>query len=121
MIDVQQLLADVQAAASEVGRLVSVTDYVDSYSPTTGKTTRTATTYSVLASPPYGQTRAFGTDSQPAGSAQIVVPAQGVTFTLRPGQKVETGGKAYTITVVGRLEVVDTLVAYELTLQEGAP
>jgi hypothetical protein len=120
-VDVTQLLADVYSGVAEVGRSVTITSYADTYSPTTGNTTRTPTTYTLLASPPYNQSRGVTTDSQPRGSAQLVIPAQGVTFTIQAGQKLTTGGKVYTITVVGRLEVGSTLIAYELTLQEGAP
>jgi hypothetical protein len=120
-VDVTQLLADVYAATAEVGRSVTITAYADSYDVATGNTTRTPTNYTVLASPPYNATRGVDADSQPRGTAQIVIPAQGVTFTIQAGQKLATGGKVYTITVVGRLEVGSTLVAYELTLQEGAP
>ena len=120
-VDVTQLLADVYSGVSEVGRSVSITSYADTYNPATGNTTRTPTTYTILASPLYNQNRGVATDSQPRGSAQLVIPAQGVTFAIQAGQKVTVGSKVYTITVVGRLEVGTTLVAYELTLQEGAP
>lgn len=120
MTDLVRLLADVQAAVEAAGRMVTVTTYSDAYNEATGKTTRTEQSYSVLASPPYGQARGMTTDSQPRGSAQMIVPASAVTFALRPGQKVSTGGRHYTITVVGRLELKDQLIAYELTLQEGS-
>lgn len=120
-VDVTQLLADVYSGVSEVGRTVSITSYADTYNPATGNTTRTPTTYTILASPLYNQNRGVATDSQPRGSAQLVIPAQGVTFAIQAGQKVTVGSKVYTITVVGRLEVGTTLVAYDLTLQEGAP
>lgn len=120
-VDPSQVLAEVYSGVAEVGRTVTVTAYADTYSPTTGNTTRTPTTYSLLASPIYNQQRGVTTDSQPRGSAQIIIPAQGVTFTLQAGQKVQVGTVAYTITVVGRLELQSTLIAYELTLQEGAP
>lgn len=119
-VDVTQLLADVYSGVSEVGRSVSITSYADSYNPATGITTRTPTSYTLLASPTYNQARSIGTDSQPRGTAQIVVPAQGVTFAIQAGQKVTIGSQVYTITVVGRLELASTLIAYELTLQEGA-
>jgi len=120
-VDVTQLLADVYSGVSEVGRSVSITSYADTYNPGTGNTTRTPTTYTLLASPPYNQSRGVTNDSQPRGTAQLVIPAQGVTFAIQVGQKVTIGTKVYTITVVGRLEVGTTLIAYELTLQEGAP
>lgn len=120
-VDPTQVLAEVYSGVAEVGRTVSITAYADTYSPVTGNTTRTPTTYSVLASPLYNQSRSITNDSQPRGTAQIIIPAQGVTFTLQAGQKVTVGSKVYTITVVGRLELVTTLLAYELTLQEGAP
>lgn len=120
-VDVTQLLADVYSGVSEVGRTVSITSYADTYDPATGNTTRTPTTYTLLASPPYNKSRSVTTDSQPRGTAQLVIPAQGVTFAIQVGQKVTIGTQVYTITVVGRLEVGTTLIAYELTLQEGAP
>jgi hypothetical protein len=120
-VDASQLLLDVYNAVAEVGRTVTVTTYSDTYSTTTGKTTRTATDHSVLASPLYSQTRGVTADSQPRGSAQLLIPASGLTFTLQVGAKVTVGSKVYTVTVVGRLEIGTTLLAYELTLQEGAP
>lgn len=120
-VDAAQILADVYSATAEVGRTVTITTYADVYSTTTGKTTRTPTTYSVLASPLYSQTRGMAADSQPRGSGQMLIPASGLTFALEVGSKVTVGAKVYTITVVGRLEIGSTLLAYELTLQEGAP
>lgn len=120
-IDANQILADVVSAVAEVGRTVTLTDYVDTYSTATGKNTRVATDYTVQASPPYSQDRSFGGDSQPSGSVQMVVPASGLTVTLRPGQSITFDSRVYMITGVVRLEIGSTLLAYECTLSQGGP
>ena len=121
-VDADSVLEKVVAAVQAVGRTVSLTTYVDTYSTATGKTTRTATTMSVLASPPLAQERSVDTDSQPRGSSRMIVPVQ-AALTSAPvvGCKVSTGGVVYTATAVSRLEIGDTLLAYALTLQQGAP
>lgn len=61
-VDPTQVLAEVYSGVAEVGRTVSITAYADTYSPVTGNTTRTPTTYSVLASPLYNQSRSITND-----------------------------------------------------------
>jgi hypothetical protein len=120
-VDASQLLLDVYNAVAEVGRNVTVTVYTDTYNTTSGKTTRTPASYTVLSSPLYNQNRSIVTDTQPRGTANLLVPASGVTFSLVAGSKVLAGAKAYTVTTVERLEIGSTLLAYVLTLQDGSP
>lgn len=108
-------------AVVRVGRTVTLTNYSATYSTTTGKTTRTATAYTVQASPPYTKRREVGTESQPRGGAAMVIPALNLTAAPIVGSKVVTGGISYTVTAVTTHEIADTTLAYELDLQQGAP
>lgn len=120
-VNTTAISAKVLAACVKVGRTVTLTDYVDTYSTATGKTTRVATDYTVQASPPYQKRRGFSNDSQPSGGAAILFPASGITVTPKAGQKVATGGLVYTIVDVTTHELVSTVLAYECTLTQGGP
>ena len=120
-VNTTAISSKVLAACVKVGRTVTLTDYVDTYSTATGKTTRVATDYTVQASPPYQKRRGFSNDSQPSGGAAILFPASGITVTPKAGQKVATGGLVYTIVDVTTHEIVSTVLAYECTLTQGGP
>lgn len=120
-VNTTAISSKVLAACVKVGRTVTLTDYVDTYSTATGKTTRVATDYTVQASPPYQKRRGFSNDSQPSGGAAILFPASGITVTPKAGQKVATGGLVYTIVDVTTHELVSTVLAYECTLTQGGP
>lgn len=120
MIDTTQLLADVLAAVNEVGATVTVTTFADTYSTATGKTTRTATTHSVLASPLYSSSKQLANDNRTPAQAQMLLPASVVTFSLVPGAKVTVSGRVWTVQRVTTHTAGSTVVAYELELSEGA-
>ena len=120
-VNTTAISAKVLAACVKVGRTVTLTDYVDTYSTATGKTTRVATDYTVQASPPYQKRRGFSGDSQPSSGAAIVFPASGIAVTPKVGQKVATGGLVYTILDVTTHELGTAVLAYECTLSQGGP
>ena len=120
-LDTTQLLADVLGAVNEVGASVTVTVYADTYSTATGKTTRTATAHTVMASPLYGNQKQLATDNRTPAQAQILLPAAAVTFSLQPGAKVTVSGRVWTVQQVTTHTAGSTVLAYELTLTEGAP
>lgn len=115
------IAAKTLAAIERVGRTVTLTNYADTYSTATGKTTRTPTNYTITASPPYQKDRRSGADAQPRGSAAMVIPALNLTAAPAVGSKIVTGGISYTVTAVTTHEIASTTLAYELDLQQGAP
>lgn len=119
-LDTTQLLADVLSAVNEVGATVTVTTFADTYSTTTGKTTRTATAHSVMASPLYGNQKQVATDGRMTAQAQMLLPASVVTFSLAPGAKVTVAGRVWTVQLVTTHTAGSTILAYELALTEGA-
>lgn len=120
-VNTTAIASKILAACVKVGRTVTLTSYVDTYSAVTGTNTRVATETTVQASPPYEKRRAFGSDSQPASTAAIVIPASGLAVEPKVGHKIETGGIAYTILGVTKHELVNTVLAYECTLSQGGP
>jgi hypothetical protein len=100
---------------------VSITSYADTYNPATGKTTRTPSTYTVLASPLYGNQKQIGTDGRMTATAQLLLPASAVLFTLAAGAKVTAQGRVWTVQQITTHAIAATVLAYELTLTEGAP
>ena len=108
-------------AVVRVGRTVTLTNYSSSYSTSTGNTTRTATSYTVQASPPYEKDRQATGDSQPRSSAAMVVPALNLVAAPIVGSKIVTGGVSYTVRAVTTHEIASTTLAYELELEQGAP
>jgi hypothetical protein len=120
-VDTTQLLADVLGAVSEVGANVSITTFADVYSTATGKTTRTPSNYTVLASPLYGNQKQIGTDGRMTATAQLLLPASAVSFTLAAGAKVTAQGRVWTVQQITTHAIAATVLAYELTLTEGAP
>ena len=108
-------------AVVKVGRTATLTNYSATYSTSTGTTTRTATSYTVQVSPPYQKQRQATGDSQPRGTAAMVIPALNLEAAPIVGSKIVTGGISYTVRAVTTHEIASTTLAYELELEQGAP
>jgi len=90
------------------------------YDTTTGAITGgTVTQFTVIASPPVPMRQRFvqGTTT-PTGDTQIVIKAENEPFTVREGDTVETGDRAWTVDSIEILEGPTLRVAYVLNLTE---
>jgi hypothetical protein len=121
MIDAASVLLEVVDAVAQVGAPVVLTSYVDTFNAATGKTTRTATQQTVMASPLYASSKTLAQDTREPASAQLLMPASGLTTPPRNGSKIAVASRVFTVQQVTTHTVGATILAYELSLSEGAP
>lgn len=121
MIDAASVLLQVVDAVAQVGAPVTLTSYADTFNAATGKTTRTATQQTVMASPLYSSTKTLAGDTREPARSQMVVPASGLTTAPRNGSKIAVASRVFTVVQVTTHMLGTTVLAYELDLSEGAP
>lgn len=121
MIDATSIMLQVLDAVAQVGATVTVTTYADVYNNATGKTTRTATQRSVLASPLYNASKPLSSDTREPGTSSVILPASGLGFVPQNGNKLTVAGRVYSVVRVVTHTLQSSVLAYELELTEGAP
>lgn len=120
-VNAARMLDQVDAALVRLGRDVTLRQYATAYDITEGTTTRTPTDHTARATPPYNKVRSVGSDSQPNGISAMTLSAKGLSVTPRPGDSIHFGTESWTIDSVATHSIRTTVLAYELTIQQGAP
>lgn len=115
-----QAMAD-SMIGSLVDTLSAIKRTTEAYTPSTGATTRTNSTYSVKASPPFPfKQRQYDGASILAGDMQVIVPA--LSLEIVPSPATDTfqdgpTGKVYRIVAVEPLRGGDAVAAYLLQVR----
>lgn len=89
----------------------------DSYNPTTGINTRTATNYSVKISPPAPVAERRLTDVVQAGDAVCLIAGEGLAVEPTTENKIVWDSKTWQIVQVNQIVSGDQKAAYELILR----
>ena len=121
MSEATDIRADILAEVLLAGRTGALSTYANSYDPTTGLNTATATTRTIPITPPY-QKRRFtqqGGDAQARATSFVTVPAEDLELVPEPGARLVIGPITWTIVTVQAFEYQDIVVAYECALAQG--
>lgn len=120
-LDAEQLKARTRSAVQNTGGTTAiVTTFASSYDPTTGVNTRTETTYpGVVCSPITLHQRTTDAELDAAVAGVLYVPALGLLFEPKEGQRWVIGGQTYTSLNVETTFVADQAVMFTVQLQKG--
>lgn len=107
---------DVVALLSTLGAAATLVSTTGVYDPATGIETRTATSYSVKATPPTHR-RAFGPETTvPGARLQTLIAGHGLAVVPRAGDVVTFPDGSYVVEAVVRYASGDAVAAWALDL-----
>ena len=121
MSEATDLRAEALEAVIEFGTVAVLTNFASSYDAATRTNTRTPTSASIACTSPYTKRRQLrsGDSTQPAATAFVTIPAEGLDLVPDRGSRLVVGGKTWTINGVQTFEMQGVVIAYECGLEEG--